>query len=243
MTSPTPELPTAAAEAFPTLTTEQLVRLRSYGTPQDVAVGDTVFQAGDKSIDLVVIDEGTVDIVRPPTHERPEEIVASHGAGRFLGELTLLTGQVAYLTARVVEAGHIHRISPQRFRQLMDEDPELSDLLLRAFLARRMFLRAGAAAQAIEIVGSSLSAGTLALRTYAARHLLPHVWLDSDDAAGQALMTAAGLAVADLPAVLTPDTVLRRVTPGRLAEVLGLSYHRGADKPVDLAVVGAEEPS
>src|SRR6185436_15779851 len=239
MTSPTPELPTAAGEAFPTLTTEQLVRLRSYGTPQDVAVGDTVFQAGDKSIDLVVIDEGTVDIVRPPTHERPEEIVASHGAGRFLGELTLLTGQVAYLTARVVEAGHIHRISPQRFRQLMDEDPELSDLLLRAFLARRMFLRAGAAAQAIEIVGSSLSAGTLALRTYAARQLLPHVWLDSDDTAGQALMTAAGLTAADLPAVLTPDTVLRRVTPGRLAEVLGLSYHRGADKPVDLAVVGA----
>ena len=239
MASPTPELPTAAAEAFPTLTTEQLVRLRSYGTPQDVAVGDTVFQAGDKSIDLVVIDEGTVDIVRPPTHERPEEIVASHGAGRFLGELTLLTGQVAYLTARVVEAGHIHRISPQRFRQLMDEDPELSDLLLRAFLARRMFLRAGAAAQAIEIVGSSLSAGTLALRTYAARQLLPHVWLDSDDTAGQALMTAAGLTAADLPTVLTPDTVLRRVTPGRLAEVLGLSYHRGTDKPVDLAVVGA----
>jgi thioredoxin reductase (NADPH) len=57
MTSPPPEFPTAAGEAFPTLTTEQLVRLRSYGTAQDVAVGDTVFQAGGKSIDLVVIDE------------------------------------------------------------------------------------------------------------------------------------------------------------------------------------------
>jgi CRP-like cAMP-binding protein len=204
-----------------------------------VAVGDTVFEAGDKSMDLVVIDEGTVVIVRPPTRERPEEVVARHGAGRFLSELTLLTGQVVYLTARVVEAGHVHRISPERFRQLMDADPELSDLLLRAFLARRMFLRAGAAAQTVEIVGSSLSAATLALRTYAARQLLPHVWLDSDEAAGGALMTAAGLTAVDLPVVLTPDTVLRRVTPGRLAEVLGLSYHRGTDKPVDLAVVGA----
>jgi len=216
MASPTPELPTAAAEAFPTLTTEQLVRLRSYGTPQDVAVGDTVFQAGDKSIDLVVIDEGTVDIVRPPTHERPEEIVASHGAGRFLGELTLLTGQVAYLTARVVEAGHIHRISPQRFRQLMDEDPELSDLLLRAFLARRMFLRAGAAAQAIEIVGSSLSAGTLALRTYAARQLLPHVWLDATTSVYDALgddftlvVTAGAVPAVPLPVVDLRDRGLR----------------------------------
>jgi thioredoxin reductase (NADPH) len=239
MTSPTPEFPTADEEAFPTLTPEQLVRLRSYGTPQDVAVGDTVFQAGDRSIDLVVVDEGTVDIVRPRTHQRPEEVVASHGAGRFLGELAMLTGQVAYLTARVVEAGHIHRVSPDRFRQLMESDPELSDLMLRAFFARRMFLRAGAAAQAVEIVGSSLSAATLALRTYAARQMLPHVWLDSDDRAGQALMSASGLSTADLPAVLTPDAVLRGVTPGRLAEILGLSYTRATDKPVDLTVVGA----
>jgi thioredoxin reductase (NADPH) len=244
MTSPTPEVPgtavpAASEEAFPTLTPGQLERLRSYGIPQVVAVGDTVFQAGDTSLDLVVIDEGAVDVVRPATHELPEEVVASHGAGRFLGELTLLTGQVVYLTGRVVEAGRIHRISPERFRRLMDDDPELSDVLLRAFLARRMFLRAGAAAQTIEIVGSSLSAATLALRTYAARQLLPHLWLDSDDAPGRALMTAMGLGGADLPAVLTPSQVLRRATPGELAEILGLSYHRGANKPVDLTVVGA----
>jgi thioredoxin reductase (NADPH) len=238
MTRPPPEFLTTD-EAFPTLTTEQLVRLRSYGSAQDVAVGDTVFQAGDRSVDFVVIDEGRVDIVRPPTHERPEETVASFGVGDFVGELRLLTGQVAFLTARVVGAGHIHRVSPERFRQLMDADPELSDLLLRAFFARRMLLRANAAAQTVEIVGSSLSAATLSLRTYAARQLIPHVWLDSDAAAGQALMKAATLSAPDLPAVLTPDMVLRRVTPGELAEVLGLSYQRGTDKPVDLAVVGA----
>jgi thioredoxin reductase (NADPH) len=239
MTSPPPQSPAASGEAFPTLTAEQLARLRSYGTSAAVAVGDTVFEAGDKSMDLIVVDEGRVDIVRAATHEGPEEVVATHGAGRFLGELTLLTGQVLYLTGRVVQQGHVHRISPQRFRELMDADPELSDLLLRAFLARRMFLREGAAAQALEIVGSSLSGATLALRTYAARQLLPHVWIDSDDTAGQALMTATGLTAGDLPAVLTPATVLRRVTPGQLAEVLGLSYHRGPDRTVDLAVVGA----
>lgn len=120
MTSQPPESPAAAVEAFPTLTTEQLVRLRSYGTPQAVAVGDAVFEAGGKSMDLVVIDEGRVDIVRAATHQRPEEVVATHGAGRFLGKLTMLIGQIVYLTERVVEAGHIHRISPQRFRRLMD---------------------------------------------------------------------------------------------------------------------------
>lgn len=238
MTSLTPEVPTPAEEAFPTLTPAQLERLRSYGTRHVIAVGDTVFEAGDTSMDLVVIDEGAVDIVRPATRGLPEEVVANHGAGRFLGELMLLTGQVVYLTGRVVQAGQIHRISPERFRRLMGDDPELSDLLLRAFLARRTYLRTAAAAS-VEIVGSSLSAATLALRTYASRQLLPHLWLDSDDTAVQALMTTMGLVSADLPAVLTQNRVLRRATAGELAEILGLSYHRGANKPVDLAVIGA----
>jgi thioredoxin reductase (NADPH) len=77
------------------------------------------------------------------------------------------------------------------------------------------------------------------LRTYAARQLLPHLWFDSDTVAGQALMSAASLPSSDLPAVLTPATVLRRATPGELAEHLGLSYRRSADKPVDLTVIGA----
>ena len=120
----------------------------------------------------------------------------------------------------------------------MAEDTELSDLLLKAFLARREILRDSTAARNIEIVGSSLSAGALALRTYAARQRLPHLWFDSETVEGAAVMSAAGLAITDLPVVLTPSRILRHATPGELAEHLGLSYHRAADRAVDLVVVG-----
>lgn len=221
------------------LTPEQVARLRSYGEEQDVSVGDTVFRAGDPSSDLILVDEGAVDIIRPATVDAPEEAIVRHGPGRFLGEMNLLTEQTVYLTARVAEAGRIHRISPARFRDVMQEEPEISDLLLRTFLARREVLLTGAAARSVEIVGSGMSGTTLALRTYAARQRMPHVWFDSDTAAGQAVMRAAGLEAADLPAVLTLGTVLRRATPGELAERLGLSYHRAADAAVDLTVIGA----
>jgi thioredoxin reductase (NADPH) len=56
-------------------------------------------------------------------------------------------------------------VSPAAFRKLLDEDPELSDIVLRALLARRGNLRAGEAARSIEILGSDLSAAALALRT------------------------------------------------------------------------------
>jgi thioredoxin reductase (NADPH) len=221
------------------LSPEQVLRLRSYGVAQQVSVGDTVFRAGDSSSDLILVDEGAIDIFRPATVDAPVETIVRHGPGRFLGEMNLLTEQTVYLTARVAEAGRIHRISSARFRDVMQEEPEISDLLLRTFLARREILLAGPAARSVEIVGSGMSGTTLALRTYAARQRMPHVWFDSDTAAGQAVMRTAGLEPTDLPAVLVLGDVLRRATPGELAERLGLSYHRAADAPVDLTVIGA----
>jgi thioredoxin reductase (NADPH) len=232
--------PEDLAEAFPNLTESQCVRLRAFGIPQTLNVGETLFKPGDITYDLVLIDTGVVDIVSPPTTDVPEEaVVVQHRAGGLLGELNLLTGQTVYLTARVSEVATVYRIKPDSFRRLMSEDPELSDLVLKALLTRRKLLRDNrAAARGIEIVGSSLSASALALRTYAARQVLPHLWFDSEGVEGKAFMSAAGLTVADLPAVLTPSRTLRGATPGELAEHLGLSYHRAADKSIDVAVVG-----
>jgi thioredoxin reductase (NADPH) len=89
-------------------------------------------------------------------------------------------------------------------------------------------------------VGSAIDPASLALRTYAARRRLPHLWFDADSAAGQALREAESLTGADLPAALMPDRVLRRATPGELAEALGLAYRgSGSGESVDVTVVGA----
>jgi thioredoxin reductase (NADPH) len=231
--------PGPSPAAHPVLSAEQLGRLRSYGTRQDAAVGDELVRAGDATYDLFVIEEGAVDVLQPATHDAPEEPIVTHGPGRFVGELSLLTGQAPSLTARVVKPGVVHRISPERFRKLMAEDPELSDLLLRSFLARRQMLQAGPASRGLEIVGSEMSSASLALRTYAARLRLPHIWFDADSVAGDALMRAISVDGADLPAVVTPRGLLRNATPGELAERIGLSYKRTTDKPVDLTVIGA----
>ncbi len=223
----------------PRLSGDQFARLTAYGVAQDVRIRDVVFRPGDPSYDLIAIETGWIEIVSPAALDEPEAVVATYGPGGFLGELNLLTGQTAYLTARVTEAGRIHRISHESFRRLMDDDPEISDILLRTFLIRRDLLRDSQAARGIEIVGSGLSAEALALRTYAARQRLPHLWLDADSIAGKALMRLTPLAAVDLPAVVTPQRVLRRATPGQLAAVLGLSYHRAAGKVADLTIVGA----
>jgi thioredoxin reductase (NADPH) len=225
--------------AFPRLTEAQFARLTSFGTPETVETGEVLYGPGDPTYDLIVIEGATVEIVQPATRDAPEESLVRFGPGAFLGELNLLTGQAVYLIARVVENGRVHRIAPASFRRLMAEDPELSDILLEAFQARREILTHNGASRGLEIIGSAMDPASLALRTYAARRRLPHLWFDADSVAGHSLLKAASLTSADLPAVLLPDRALKQATPGELAETLGLTYRGDSGGSVDLAVVGA----
>jgi thioredoxin reductase (NADPH) len=233
MTEPIP------TEARPVLTGEQWQRLNTYGTLADLPTGTWVFQAGDDVCDMILVESGQVEIVRPSTADDDEATVARYGPCQFTGELNLLTQQSAYLSARTTEPSVIRRVGPAAFRTLMDRDPELSDIVLRALIARRRDLRDGQAARSLEIVGSDASAAALALRTYAARLQLPHTWNDIDTPAGAALARAVAAPADELPVVITPGAVLRRATPSMLAEHLGLSYRPRSGEEVDLVVIGA----
>jgi thioredoxin reductase (NADPH) len=241
---PAPE-PTGAwsssgsASAVPQLSEAQFDRMTAYGVARPVQVGEVVFGPGDVDYDLILVESGWIEIVSPATGGEPESVVGRYGPGGFLGELNFLTGQTAYLMARVTEAGRIHRISRAQFRRLMAAEPDLSDILLRTFLARRDLLRDGPAARAIAILGSELSADSLALRSFAARQRLAHLWVDADSAAGRALAESTQITAVDLPAVITGHQVLRRATTGQMGRALGLAYRHTGTKPVDLTVIGS----
>jgi thioredoxin reductase (NADPH) len=237
MTSAAPPPDTAA---FPEISAEQAAALMARGHAEDVRAGDVLYGAGDRDYDFVYVESAVVDIVRAATPDHPDEVlVVSHGPGRFLGEWNMLTGQAVYLTARVAEGGRIHRLRPAEFRRLLAEDAELSDVIVRTFLARREILRTGPAAASIEILGSALSPVAHDLRTWAVRQRLVHSWLDIDNADGQALAQILGVGVADLPVVVTPTETIIGATAGMVAEALGLSYHSVDGKVYDVVVVGA----
>ena len=231
-------LSAGSAPALPQLSAAQFDRMTAYGVQQPVELGDIVFRPGDVDYDLILVESGWIEIVSPATGEEPESVVARYGPGGFLGELNFLTGQTAYLMARVAETGRIHWITRRQFWRLMGTEPDLSDILLRTFLARRDLLRDGPAARSVVILGSELSADSLALRTFAARQRLAHLWLDADTTAGRALAESAQITGADLPAVITDHHVLRRATTEQMAQVLGLAYRHSGTKPVDLTVIG-----
>lgn len=220
------------------LTQEQMETLRRFGVSSWADVGDVLFAPGEVDQDLVVVESAEVEVLRPSTQGSTEALVNTHGPGRFLGELNLLTGQAAYLTARVRRAGMVRRIPKAEFWRLMREEAELSDVILRVFMARRELLRVGVGAGSIEVVGSRWSGTALTLRNWLARQQVPHTWFDIDDDAGLVLATAVGAASAHVPIVITPTAVLLSATAASVARHLGLEQRDAPEHVRDLIVIG-----
>jgi thioredoxin reductase (NADPH) len=227
-----------ANPAQPVFTDAQWQRFRSYGTAQHARPGTWLFRAGRESCDMLLVESGTVEIIRARTADSPEAVVAQYGSRQFSGEMNLLTGQATYLDARASDTATIYRISPADFRRLMDTESDLSDLILRALVARRQNLRDGQAARSIEILAGPASSTSMALRTYLSRQQLPHTWTNYASDIGAVLAKAADISPADLPAVLTPTAVIRQATPARLADVLGLSHRPIVGETLDVVVIG-----
>jgi thioredoxin reductase (NADPH) len=230
----TPEIP----GGYPDLTASQLDLIRERSTETVVDPGAIVANAGDVDFDFMLVEAGDLEVVRSAGFGLPEQVIAVFGPGSFLGELDMLTGQAAMFSARMPVGGVIQRMPRPVFRQLMSESPELSDIILKAFMARREYLRTSEAAQSVQIIGGGLSPETLELRNWATRLSMPHTWLDVETDDGYRFLKSFGLDVTDLPVVFTPTAILRNATPSVLAHQLGLAYRSVPGKVYDLVVVG-----
>src|SRR6478735_2712036 len=192
---------TTALPSEPALDDGQFRRLAAYGVPHDVTEGDELYATGDASYDLILLESASVDIVRDATASEAEHVVMQRCPGDFLGELSLLTGQAVYLTARVTESGRVIRIDTETFRRLLGEQVDIADVLLEAFSVRRDALKE-AAGSALELVGWPTAVETRELRAYVGRLALPHSWFEADSVSGHALMTAIEVGADDLPVVV-----------------------------------------
>ena len=231
--------------ALPTFGADDLAAMMPFGEVRDVVAGEVLYYAEASWAELhcsrpefIVVLEGEVEIIRPDPDG--DVLVIVQGPGRFLGELNLLTGQRPYFTARVRTDGRILVIPPQEFHRLMGSKPDLADVIFNALTARRALLQNGEAARGLRIVGSRYSPEAMALRGFATRSHVSHTWIDVEDAVDvDDLLGGMGLSAADLPAVTTATTVLRRATPGVLGEHLGLTFRSTPGYLFDLVVVGS----
>ena len=224
------------AEAFPTLGVADLAVLEALGSRRSVVAGEYLYREGDATYDFYVVVSGAVEIVAGSGTE--ERVITRHHAGRFLGELNLLSGLRVFVSARVAEAGEVLVLPVAALRQVIATQPALSDTILAAFIARRAGLLSGAAAS-IRVIGSRFSPGSGRVREFLIRSRIPHEWLDPDhDPAVEGLLREFAITAAELPVVIATGSVLRSPAPGELAQYLGLTVDSLPERCFDLVIVG-----
>jgi thioredoxin reductase (NADPH) len=232
--------PTRAPELRPLLGDAQLTALRLYGDEVEVSAGDVLFADGDPSYDLIVILEGTVEIVENFGKSK-EEVIISYGEREFLGEKGLLTGQRVYLTAVVRNAGRVLRVPVEQLRIIMAQEADLSEYILRAMLVRHT--RLTERGSGLTLVGSRFDRNTRSLLEVLARNRIPFRWLELEGTAeAEDLLRHLHIPLSDLPLVVLPgDSLLRNPNSQALLDALGLAAKPGKDESnmCDLLVIGA----
>src|ERR1700733_11311462 len=223
----------------PLLSAAQLATLAEHGRELSASVGDVLFRVGDARYPLIAILEGEAAILSASGRE-----IIRHGAGGFLGEMNLLSGQTGYRSAVVTQPMRYIAVDRDKLRPLLFDDGPLGDVLLSAFMARREALQQEGVG--MEIVGPRSSEPTRPrvaphnLFCAPRRNRLPHVWRDpehADDRAAAALI--GGLGAGDLPLVRLPGGIeLRHPTSGEVSRALGIGLELAHREDVDLLVVG-----
>jgi len=225
-------------KAFPQLDARQLSALESYGTRRRFAAGTVLFNEGDRHVGMFVVLSGSIDITRGQGCE--DEHVVTHMPGMFSGEIGMLSGRGAVASARAHEDSEVLVVDETALHRLIVSHAELSELIMRAYILRRVALLETEKG-ATTLIGSRLSSETHHLRQFLARNAQPHTYLDIDyDAETKEWMTHFHLSAEDLPVVFTPSgQQLRKPTNRELADAIGLGPEPLEGRQFDLAVIGA----
>ena len=225
-------------QMFPKLTQAQIARISGVGERRKVRSGEVLFELGEQNTRFFVVIEGAIEIVRPV--DGREERITVLGPGEFTGEINMLSARRNLVRARALDDGSIVVVDREHLRALVQRDFELSEILMRAFILRRVALIAQGGSGLV-LIGSRHSRRTLEIREFLSRNGQPFTYheLESEPDV-QALLDRFEVGVGDVPVIVCETgQVLRNPTIETLATGLGLSREIDASATRDVVIVGA----
>ena len=222
--------------AFPTLDDVHVATLSKFGTHRALRDGEPLFKAGDREYKFFVVERGAVEILELSSGEAKR--VAFHERHAFGGDVSLVTGRPALVSAVARGNTEVFEISPSDIRRIMGERPALGEILLRAFIARRELLVASDF-QGLRVIGAGSSRDTFRIRDFLARNQVPFTWIDVEhDPQVGALLRSFGLSEADTPVIVFgTEPLLRNPSTRELADLIGVR-RSFAQRVFDLVIVG-----
>jgi thioredoxin reductase (NADPH) len=227
-----------AALMFPTLTPAQIARVGSHGKRRAIRLGEVLIEPGNANVPFFVVAAGEIEVKRPSA--LGDTVVAVHGPGAFTGEANMLLGRPSMMRSRVTQPGELVELTREQLLSLIQTDTQVSEILLRAFIYRRLELIAHGMGDVV-LIGSMHSADTLRIKEFLTRNGHPFTYVDLDrDPDVQDLVDRFHVAVADIPVMICRgEAVLRNPSNKAIADCLGFNDAIERTHVRDVLVVGA----
>jgi thioredoxin reductase (NADPH) len=239
-----PESPAAAVVAaspgalFPQLTAAQIAQLAPLGIERTVKAGEIAQEAGEPHPRVFIVLEGQLEAVRPC--EKGQGPFARFEPGMFTGEQTLLSGRRGLIAIRAAVDTRFIAIDREPLMNIVQTDPDLSNVFMRAFMMRRLAMIAQSVSDVV-LIGSDHSAGTLRAKEFLTRNGHPFMYVDLDrDEGVQDLIDRFAFSVTDVPVLICRgERVLRDPSNAEIADCLGFNAAVDATLMRDVVVIGA----
>jgi len=226
--------------AFPTLDETQIGKLArcTDAVPRLFRDGETLFAVGARNMSFFVVKSGEVEIVDYSGDER--KTVTIHRPGEFTGDISHLTGLPAVVSAIAKGDCEVYEVTGDALRKVLNQCPEISDLVLQAFIARRQLLRESPNFTGLRVIGSRYSPDTFRVRDFLSKNRVLFTWVDVEtDPNVDRLLKQFGVTELDTPVVACGKMLLLRNPSNRqLADAVGIRQPL-EDQLYDLVVVGA----
>ena len=225
-------------QIYPVLNAAQVARFAAFGVEQAFTDGALVWDQGDAGVACYLVLAGALEIVHPEC--AGPRVITTHEAGEFTGEVALLNDRRSLVRALAVGDLRVLKVEPARFKALIQTDSELSELILRAFILRRVNMLAGGIGDVI-VIGSKDSPATLRLQGFLVRNSHPYKALDIDvEPDIQAMLDHFHVAREDVPILICRgERVLKNPSDSEVAECLGFNITIDPDVIRDVVICGA----
>ena len=226
-------------EMFPRLSAEMCERIGNYGETEALPSGTLVFERGQRSVDFFLVLEGSIEIfdLDPSGHAN---VFTTHAERQFTGELDLFNDREILVSGRTGGDSRVTRVRRSDFGRMVSSEPDIGDILMRAFIQRRIGFIENAQG-AVILVGPSHGRDTQRIQQFLTRNGYPYRLLDSEsDPDTIGFLEGFDVSHDQLPVVVASRTlVLRNPSNVSIADELGLSEEVDESELYDLAIVGA----
>ncbi|OOG55758.1 cation tolerance protein CutA [Rhodanobacter sp. B05] len=227
------------AQRFPRLSDDMAERVAAYGEAEQVPTGTVLFERGQRGADFFLVLEGGIEVVDLDSDGHPRT-VTTHTRHGFTGELDHFNQRKILVSGLTVAESRLIRITRDNFRRLISAEPDIGEIIMRAFILRRVgIIQQGIGG--VVLIGPEHGADTLRLQRFLVRNGYPHRLIDTDlDPKAAGLLDTFELQPRVFPVVVSPDhQMLMNPTTAELADSLGLTESLEPGHVHDVAVVGA----